>query len=120
MSATTVTGPEEAPTLCPQCQRVISEIDPKIEAAKRLIEEKTMQLCLNAGKANAVAHYLTEINKLPDHHLSPHDAKAAVEQLINARGIRRAVKKPGKNAGVIILIVALLAIASVVYFFTHT
>ncbi|MFY0255421.1 hypothetical protein ACDQ55_15865 [Chitinophaga sp. 30R24] len=74
---------------------------------------------MNTGKLPAIKYYLTEINKLPGHSIGPTEAQSTVEALIAARGVKRAVKKPGKNGGVIMLIILVLIIACIVYFFTH-
>lgn len=122
------TIPEKDPfhvmVVCSKCQRVISGPDSpavhnKTTSARRAIDEKTIQLCINAGKLAAIKYYLTEINKLPGHNIGLKEGKEAVESLIDARGVSSAVKQPGKNGCVIALIILVLIVASIIYFFNH-
>lgn len=121
------TIPEKDPfhvmLVCQRCQRVTSEEDQIFSAqrnkvAKRSIEEATMQLCMKSGKIMGIKYYLGEMNKLPGNKIGLQEAKEAVEELLNARGLSNAVKKPNKNGCVIVLIIGVLIIASIVYFFT--
>lgn len=122
------TIPEKDPfhvmMVCQQCQRVISGSDTdhssiqRNKTAKRNIEEKVLQLCMNAGKIMGIKYYLGEMNKLPGNKIGLQEAKEAVEALLNARGLSSAVKKPNRNGCVIALIVLVLIIASIVYFYT--
>jgi predicted RNA-binding Zn-ribbon protein involved in translation (DUF1610 family) len=121
------TIPEKDPfnviMVCQRCQRVISDTDhnasQKSRMAKRNIEEKAMQLCMSAGKLIGIKYYLTEMNKLPGTKIGLKEAKESVENLLGARGLSSAVKKPSRNGCVILLIVIVLIIASVIYFYTH-
>ncbi|WP_212005784.1 hypothetical protein [Chitinophaga sp. HK235] len=124
------TVPEKDPfnvmVICHHCQRVISEDTPAgkpgkdINTTVKAINERSIQLCLNSGKVHGIKHYYTEMNKLPG---SPGtdlmQAKTAVEELLQARGLTNAVKKPNRNGCVITLIVILLIIASIVYFYSQ-
>mgnify|MGYP001549994644 CR=1 FL=1 len=121
------TIPEKDPfqvmAVCSKCQRVISgdgsQSAHKTTSARRAIEEKTIQLCINAGKLPAIKYYLTEMNKLPGHNIGLKEGKDAVENLIGARGVSSAVKQPSKNGCVIALIILVLIVASIIYFFNH-
>lgn len=122
------TIPEKDPfhvmLVCQRCQRVSTEADhtsstQRNKVARRSIEEATMQLCMKAGKIMGIKYYLGEMNKLPGNKIGLQEAKEAVEDLLNARGLSNAVKKPNKNGCVIVLIVLVLIIASIVYFYTR-
>ncbi|HEY9261295.1 hypothetical protein [Chitinophaga sp.] len=121
------TIPEKDPfhvlMVCQRCQKVTSDADyasstQRNKIAKRNIEEAAMQLCMKAGKIMGIKYYLVEMNKLPGNKIGLQEAKDAVEDLLNARGLSSAVKKPNKNGCVIVLIILVLIIASIVYFFT--
>ncbi|MCW3464372.1 hypothetical protein [Chitinophaga nivalis] len=121
------TIPEKAPfdtiVICNQCQRALTGHETptttRTSLLKRKIEDTTTQLCLNQGLVVGIKYYLTEYNKIPGNNLSLLQAKQAVEALLEARGLTRAVKKPNKNGCVIVLILILLAIASIIYFYSN-
>ncbi|NLR59559.1 hypothetical protein HGH93_15710 [Chitinophaga polysaccharea] len=123
------TIPEKDPVnviiVCKQCQRIVSGTDSnsvarKTNPARQSVEEKVIQLCMNAGKLPAIKYYLTEMNKTPGiPPIGLREAKETVEAILYTRGLSSMVKKPNKNGGVIALIVLVLIVACLVYFFTH-
>jgi hypothetical protein len=110
-------------TTCPQCQRDVSILHSpaasRVLAARRDIEENTIQLCINSGKINAIKYYRTEMNKLPGTNVSLYEAKETVEGMLRSRRLSSLVRPPGRNGYVIAVFLVALIIASIIYFFTH-
>ncbi len=89
------------------------------ESINSTIEEKTIEICLHQGLLKGIKYYWDEKHRQTGIRYSIRLARANVEALLAARGLKHAVKKP-KTQGLIMIFIILLSIAVAIYFYFRT
>lgn len=118
ISVVTQQTPATEMFVCSTCHKAFPLPAQSPVTSNKIIEEKTIELCLKAGLLHGIKFYLSEKSKQsPDSTYSLKKAKEEVEDLLASRGLTGAVKKPGRNGCLLVIILLSMAVAAAFYLF---
>ncbi|WP_298738398.1 hypothetical protein [uncultured Chitinophaga sp.] len=91
----------------------------KTESINSVIEEKTVEICLQKGLLPGIKYYWDQKHQQTGIRYSLRLAKANVEALLTSRGLIDAVRKP-RNQGWAIIAIILFSIAIAIYLYSRS